>query len=53
MKMMITITAMTLGAGVAILLFSRSSARRKREPRMTFAELYEDNLSGEAGSLFD
>lgn len=53
MKMIITITAMAVGAGAAILFLSHSSVRIMRKPCMTFAELYEDNLCGEIGGLFD
>lgn len=53
MKQMIIAVALTVGTGAAILFLSRSSARRTRKPCMTFAELYEDNLCGSIGVLFD
>ncbi len=51
-QIIITVAALTAGAGAALLLLSRSSAKRIRKPCMTFAELYADNLCG-VGSLFD
>lgn len=52
-QIIITIAALTAGVGAAFLLLSRSSARTRHNPRMTFKELYEDNLCGEDGNLFD
>lgn len=52
-QMIITIAALTVGARAAILLISRSIVRKTCRSRMSFAELYEDNLCGEMSSLFD
>lgn len=52
-QMIIAVAALLAGSGAAILLLSRSAARRTRKSRMSFAELYEDNLCGGIGGLFD
>ena len=52
-QLIIAVATLTAGAGAALLLLSRSATRRTRKPCMTFAELYEDNLCGEVGSLID
>lgn len=52
-QMIIAVAALTAGAGAAILFLSRSVASKKRKPCMTFEELYEDNLCGSIGGLFD
>lgn len=52
-QIILALAALTAGAGAALLLLSRSSARRTRKSCMTFAELYEDNLCGSIGGLFD
>lgn len=51
-KMIVMITAITVGTGAAVLFLSRSADRRKRNRPMTFRELYEDNLCSDDG-LFD
>lgn len=52
-QMIIAVAALTAGAGAVLFLLTRSSCRRARKPCMTFAELYEDNICDEIGSLFD
>lgn len=48
-QLIIAVAALTACAGAAILFLSC----RKHKSRMTFAELYEDNLCEDVGSLFD
>lgn len=51
-QVIIAIAALTVGAGTAVLLISRSMKRTAHKPPMTFRELYEDNLCSDCG-LFD
>lgn len=51
-QVIITIAALTVGTGAAILLLLRSTKRKVRKPSMTFMELYEDNRCSDYG-LFD
>lgn len=48
-QLIIAVAALTACAGAAKLFLSR----RKHKPRMTFAELYEDNICNGSGNLFD
>ncbi len=52
-QMIIAVAVLTAGAEAAFLFLTRSSFRRTRKPRMTFAELYEDNRCDGMGGLFD